>query len=183
MEVVLIGGAILWGLPLPVTAAQILWINLIADSLPAVALAFEPKEKQLMEQPPRQKLSPILDAQLKVAIFTIGLFSALILLVIFALLGGGTVMFVALGLNSLFYVFVCRSLRRPIFEYNPFSNKALTFSVVFGVLALAAAVYLPPLQILLKTQPLGLAEWFFLFILGLANVLAIEIIKFARISI
>lgn len=178
MEVVLIGGAILWGLPLPVTAAQILWINLVTDSFPAIALAFEPKEKQLMEQPPRPKSSPILDKKLKTAIFIIALFSDLILLALFSLLGGGTVMFVALGFNSLFYVFACRSFRRPIFEYNPFGNKALTLAVVLGVLALAAAVYLPPLQILLKTQSLGLAEWFFLFVLGLANVLAIEIAKF-----
>jgi len=72
-EVILIGGAILLGLPLPVTAAQILWVNLIEDSLPAIALAFEPKERRLMSQPPRPKNAPILDSELKFLIFIIGI--------------------------------------------------------------------------------------------------------------
>lgn len=90
--------------------------------------------------------------------------------------------FVALGLNSLFCIFACRSLHQSIFESNPFGNKALTFSVILGILTLAAAVYWPPLQILLKTQPLGLAEWLLLSALGLANVLAIEVAKLIFIA-
>jgi len=90
-------------------------------------------------------------------------------------------MFVALGINSLFYVFACRSLRKPIFRYNPFSNKFLTSSVLFGFVLLGLAIYFHPLQVLLKTHALGITEWLFLFGLGLFNLLAIELTKWAFI--
>jgi len=88
-----------------------------------------------------------------------------------------TVMFIALGIDSLFVVFACRSLRRPIFRYNPFSNKIISLSVFMGMSLILGAIYFPPLQRLLGTQPLGVREWIFLVSLGIFNLLAIEITK------
>lgn len=193
-EIILIGGSILLGLPLPVTAAQILWVNLIEDSLPAVALAFEPKQKELMNEPPRPKNAPVLDLELKVLIFGVGIILNLFLLAVFFWLNKGflhlhyiqTVMFVALGIDTVFISFACRNLRKTVFEYNPFANKVLNFSSLMGLVLLLAAVYLPVFQKFLKTHPLGLAEWLFLLILGIISLLAIEgakwlVIKYNKI--
>jgi len=182
MEVILIGGAILFGLPLPVTAAQILWVNLIEDSLPAIALAFEPKDHQLMNRPPRPKNTPILDAELKFLVFIIGISLNIFLLALFYWLTRGwlhlhyiqTVMFVALGIDTMFIAFACRSLRRSIFQYNPFTNKILNGAVIFGFLLLLAGVYLPGLQKLLGTHSLGWREWIFVLALGIISLLAME---------
>lgn len=182
VEIILIGGSLLLGLPLPVTAKQILWINLAEDTLPSIAFAFEPPQKELMDEPPRLKGAPILDSQLKVLIFIIGIFLSVVLLILSCLLNQGflhlhfiqTVLFVALGMETLFVSFACRSLKKPIFRYNPFSNKVLNFSVILGMALLLLAVYFPPLQALLNTQALGRGEWLFLLVLSFATFLTIE---------
>ncbi|MFQ6003762.1 MAG: cation-translocating P-type ATPase, partial [Candidatus Zixiibacteriota bacterium] len=82
-EVILIGGSLALRLPLPVTAAQILWVNLVEDTLPGIALAFEPEEKEVMDEPPRPRGAPILDLELKTLIFIIGIFTDLVLFALF----------------------------------------------------------------------------------------------------
>jgi len=184
-EIILIGGSILLRLPLPVTAAQILWVNLVEDSLPAIALAFEPEEKEVMNESPRPRGQPILDTELKTLIFIIGILTDVILLVLFYWLLRGflhlhyiqTVMFVALGIDSLFIALACRTFRKPFFKYSLFTNRFLIGSIVLGFLFLGLVVYLPPLQLLLRTHPLGIHEWLFLFGLGLFNFFAIELTK------
>jgi len=188
-EIVLIGGSILLGLPLPLVAAQILWINLIEDTFPAIGLAFEPWEKELMMIPPRLKATSILSLPMKFLIFVVGTFLNFFLLFLFWALNKGflhllspqTVMFVALGINFLFVPFACRSLRKPIFKFNPFSNKVLNVTLIIGLILLILAVYLPPLQLVLKTHPLGINEWLFLLALGFFNFLLIEVSKWAFI--
>ena len=184
-EIILIGGSLFFRLPLPLTAAQILWINLIQDSLPAVALAFEPKEKGLMKDMPRQKEAAIIDLPMKVIIFIIGIITDFFLLGLVIATWRGilpfkfsqTMVFVSLGIISSFIIFACRSLRRPIFRYNPFNNKFLTLTVFLGFFMLFLAVFFPPLQFLLKTHPLGVREWLFLLGIGFFNLLAIELTK------
>jgi len=189
-EIILIGGSIALGLPLPVTAAQILWVNLVEDSLPGIALAFEKEEKEIMSEPPRTKETPILDLELKTLIFAIGILTDLVLLGLFYWLSKGvfhlhyiqTVMFVALGIDSLFIAFSCRSLKKTVFHKNPFENRVLLFSLLVSLLFLVGAVYLPPLQVLLKTHALGTAEWIFLLVLGIFNLMAIETTKLVFIK-
>jgi calcium-translocating P-type ATPase len=189
-EVILIGGSIVLGLPLPVTAAQILWVNLIEDTLPNLALAFEPEEKELMTNPPRSRNEPLLDAEMKVLIFVIGIMTDFVLLGLYLFLLKGvfhlhfirTVVFVCLGIDSLFYVFSCRSLRKTVFQKGIFGNPALVGAAAFGFFSLTAAVYFPFLQRLLRTQALGLAEWTLVVGLGIFNVLAIEAAKWFFIS-
>ncbi|HUV46547.1 MAG TPA: HAD-IC family P-type ATPase, partial [Candidatus Bathyarchaeia archaeon] len=82
-EVILIGGSLLFGLPTPLLPAQILWINLVEDGLPGLALAFEPKDEGLMNEIPRKKGTPILDKEIKILIFIIGLTTDLLLFGIF----------------------------------------------------------------------------------------------------
>jgi Ca2+-transporting ATPase len=150
-EVILVGGSLLLGLPLPVLAAQILWVNLIEDSLPSIALAFEPEEEGLMKEKPRKKTEPILNNEMKVIIFIIGIFTDLLLLGLFYYFWNlyqdinyvRTIIFLGLGSNSLFYVWSCRSLRFSVWHENPFKNKFLNFSVIFGFLMFFTALYVP----------------------------------------
>jgi len=189
-EIILIGGSLLFRLPLPLAAGQILWINLVQDSLPAMALAFEPKEEGLMKERPRKKEAALLDPQMKILIFVIGIITDLFLLGLVIAASKGrlsfrfsqTMIFASLGIISSFTIFACRSLRKPIFKYNFLSNKFLVGSVLLGFFLLGLAVYFPPLQFLLKTHSLGVREWLFLFGIGLFNLLAIELTKWVFIT-
>lgn len=188
-EVILIGGSLVLGLPLPLTAAQILWVNLVEDTLPNIALAFEPEEKEVMDELPRPKNQPILDLEMKTLIFIIGIFTDLVLLVLFWFLLQGlfhlhyiqTVMFVALGIDSLFYVFACRSLRKTLFHEYPFKNRVLNIAVLISFFLLLIAIYFPPLDVFLNTHPLGIYEWLFLIGLGIFELSAIELTKWVFI--
>ena len=182
-EIILIGASLLLGWPLPILAAQILWVNLIEDGLPNVALAFESKEKDLMKQKPQGQEVPLLTKEMKVLIFIIGLLTDLFLLGLFFYLlnySGYTiphirsVIFAGLTIDSLFYVFSCKSLKRNLWHINPFSNKFLITAWLFGFLMLIAALYLSPLQNLLKTVPLTFFDWQIVLGLGLINIALIE---------
>ena len=185
-EVILIGFSLLMGWPLPILAAQILWVNLIEDGLPNIALAFEPKERDLMKRkPPGQKM-PLLNKEMKVLVFIVGFLTDLFLLGLFfyllkysdySLAHIRSVIFAGLAIDSLFYVFSCMSLRRNLWRINPFSNKFLIGAWLFGILMLIVALYLPLFQNLLKTAPLTLFDWRLILGLGLINVILIEATK------
>jgi len=189
-EVVLIGGSLLLGLPLPLLPAQILWVNLLTDGFPNLALAFEPKERDVMRQKPLPLKMPILDKEMKVIIFIIGLVTDLILLGIFYWLWQNytdlayvrTVIFVALGIDSLFYIFSCKSLRRPIWRTNLFSNIYLIEAVLFSFLMLISAVYWPFFQKILRTVPLSGFDWILVISIGVLNIVLIEAVKFYFIN-
>jgi len=184
-ELILIGVSIIAGAPLPVSAVQILWVNLIEDGLPSIALAFEPKEKDLMKQKPQGHDIPLLNREMKVIIFIIGLITDFILLGLFFWLWRmghdimyiRTMIFAGLTIDSLFYVFSCKSLRRNLWHINPFSNKFLVIAWLVGVLMLVLAVYFTPFQILLRTVSLGLNDWLIIFALGAIKLTLIEATK------
>ncbi|WKZ31089.1 MAG: HAD-IC family P-type ATPase [Candidatus Dojkabacteria bacterium] len=184
-ELILVMGAILLQLPLPITALQILWVNLVEDALPALSLAFEPKEGDLLKQPPRSKNEHILDRQmLKIIALFVLIADAMIFLIFYYLHRESvsvelmrTVVFVGVGINSLFYIFACKSLRHTIFSYNPFSNRFMVLSVLIGIGALIVGVQMPIFNLVLGTVPLSLGYWTSLFGLGLLNLLLFEVIK------
>lgn len=184
-EAILIGVSIFAGVPLPITAVQILYINLIEDGFPDMALAFEPKENDLMQQKPQKLNVPLLDKEMRNIIFIIGLITDLILLsVFFFLLRQNyeldylrTMIFAMLAIDSISYVFCCKSLRKNIWQINLFNNKFLLGAWLFGVLALIAAIYFPPLNILLETTPLYLDSWKIIIGMGLINIVLIEFVK------
>jgi Ca2+-transporting ATPase len=190
-EIILIGGSMFisaifnqpWFLPL--TAVQILWINLVEDGLPDLALAFEPKEKDLMKRKPKKQGVPLLTKEMKVIIFAIGLITDLFLLGLFFWLCSHsidilyirTMLFAALAVDSLFYVFSCKSLRRNIWHINLFSNKFLLVAWTVGFTALFAALYIPFLNNLLGTIPLHFHDWWIVIGLGLMELILIETVK------
>jgi len=185
-ETLLIGISIVLGWPLPIAAVQILWVNLIEDGLPSVALAFESKEKDILKRKPEGKKTRLFTNEMKTIIFIIGLLTDLILIgLLWWLLRQGyemvyvrTMIFGGLGINSLFYIFSCKSLRRNIWHINPFSNKFLVLAVLFGFLMLVAGIHLPVLQTLLKTVSLGVTSWLVLLAFGVLNIVLIEAAKY-----
>jgi len=184
-EIILVGTSIFVGAPLPIIAVQILWINLIEDGLPGMALAFEPKEKEIMKQEPASHDVPLLTKEMKFIILIIGLITDLILLGLFFWLwkqGADityirTMIFACLTIDSLFYVFCCKSLRKNLWHINLFSNKFLIGSFIIGIIMLAAAVYVPFLQTLLKTVSLSTYDWSIIFGIGIINLILIEAAK------
>jgi Ca2+-transporting ATPase len=185
-EVILIGVSIFAKLPLPVLAAQILWVNLIEDSLPALGLSFEEKEKDVMKRKPESQKTSILNKEMKVLIFAIGIFTDLLLLGLFVwLLNRGvpiqeirTIIFANLAISSLFYVFSCKNLKKNFWKINIFDNKILLAGWFWGMGMLLLAIYFPPLQDLLKTQPLGFFDWTLITLLGIINLIFIEGTKY-----
>lgn len=184
-EIMLIGLAMIFGLPLPVLAGQILWKNLIESTPPSMALAFEPKEKDVMNRPPENPKLPLLNSEMKTLIFIIGLATNLILFGLFLWLLEAdfpieeirSIMFVGLAIDSFFVIFSCRNLKKNIWQFNPFSNLYITATIAIGFLGLFAALYLPIFQQLLKTFPLDLFDWMILLGFGLLDLALIEITK------
>jgi len=190
-EIILIGISLFFGYPLPVLAGQILWINIIEDGPLSVCLAFEKKEKDIMRQKLQGHDVPLLTQGMKNLIFIIGFFNLLLLLGLFfwLLKYSGyeishirSIIFAGLTIDSIFYVFSCKSLRRNLWHINPFSNKFLLKAWLFGIIMLFAALYVPGLQTLLKTVPLTFFDWTLLLGIGILNIILIEAAKWRFIT-
>jgi len=180
---ILIGGAIVFGVPLPLNALQILWVNFFSDSFPAVAFAFERDGGGLSGKPHRKLL--LFDPLMKFLILIIGLLTSILLFVLYyILLRAGyeetlvrTFIFAAFGSYTLLLAFSIRSLEKSIFAYPPFGNRYLNLGVLLGLILMAAAVYLPPLQSLFGTVALPLGWALGVCGVGIANIALIEIAK------
>lgn len=186
-SVVLVFGSLLMGLPIPITAAQILWINMLTDGFPAAALTIEKSYDDVMKDKPRSKKAPVLDNEMKVLIFIIGVFVDFILLSLFYYLYTSglfsieyirTLIFTSLGIDTLLYVFSCKSLRHSIFTINPFDNKYLNVAVVFGAMMIITALYVPFFRDLFHFEFLGQQEWIIVIALGLIKITLIEFTKY-----
>ncbi len=183
-EFFLIGASIMTGNPLPVTGIQLLWVNLIEDGFPDISLAFEPKEKNLMKRKvnPKDKL---LTKEMKTIILIIALVGDVLHIGLWIWLLNQnysiehirTMIFACLSLDSLLYVFSCKSLRLNLWHIDLFSNKFLLGSVLFGVFTLILSIYNPFLQTFLKTIPLQANDWIIVVVLALIDIILIEFIK------
>jgi Ca2+-transporting ATPase len=173
------------GFPLPLLPAQILWINLVEDGFPGIALTTEQETKGVMEEKPRNPKEPILNRPLKLwmtAIFFItGIAAFLSFFLLWKLTGDlhktRTIIFALMCVDSLIFVHCVRSFKKTIFRKDIFSNRYLVGGVAISAILLICAVYLPPLQKLLATQPLGIAEWLIIFSISLIEILLIEFFK------
>jgi len=190
-ETILVGLSLVFGFPLPMIAVQILWVNIIEDGLPGIALAFEPKEDDIMKQKPIKKKEALLNKEMKVLIFVIGLVTDLFLFGLFSWLWKSsgfdlarirTIIFAALTIDSLLYVFSCKSLRKNLWHIDFLSNKFLNYSWLASCALLLASIYLPFFQVLLKTVPLIASDWIIILGLGIIKLFLIELIKWIFIT-
>lgn len=183
-EMVLIAGALLFQLPLPLLPGQILWINLVADSFPNAALALERGEPDIMRIPPRPRGEPVFNRQMAVLLLLIGLVTDLFLFAMYAwqltikdVAAAQSFMFASVGVASLAYVFSIRSFRRSLLQINPFSNPWLVAAVALSLGLLVLAVHHPWLSSILHVVPLSLSDWGLLAMIGLIKLGVIETAK------
>jgi Ca2+-transporting ATPase len=185
LQVTLILLAVLFGWPLPIATVQILWINLVTDGLPSLALTAEPEDKDVMNRPILKDKKSLLDFEGKFLIATISLVASVGALGVFwwFLQKTGdedlarTVVFTAVGLSTLLYVFSIRSLETSLFLSNPFKNKYLNGAVLVGLVLQLGAIYWPFLNKALHTQALTWSEWKVILLFLVAVISLIEIIK------
>jgi Ca2+-transporting ATPase len=184
--VLVVLAASLLGWEAPLAPIQILWINLITNGLPALALGVEAREPQQMSEPPRPTGGAILSGREYVQMLVVGVVMAISALVAFryelpvGLARARTICFAILAIGPLFHAFNCRSKTRSIFSLGLFSNKALWGATLIGIGLEALTTQVPALHPLFKTGPLdGRAA---LWILGMSLLpLALgELVKLVR---
>lgn len=184
-ELILIGGALIMGIPIPLNALQILWVNFFDDSFPAVALAFEDDAKSLKRSSIHLK-KRLIDPEMRFLILVIGIISSAFLLGLYVYLLRleiplelvQTFIFGSFALYTMFLVFSVKSLKRSIFRYNPFDNLYLVAGVLFGIGLTLIAIYLPAAQGLLGTVSLPLPWLLGVLVVGILNILGVEFGKF-----
>src|SRR3989344_5554788 len=180
-ELLLIGGALVMGLALPLNALQILYVNFFSDSFPAVAFAFE-RDIDGLTYRSRSTKAGLFDPIMRFLILFIGLSTSALLFVLYwLLLRAGfpedlvkTFIFASFGSYTLFLAFSLRSLDKNIFKYPVFSNRYLVIGIGIGLVLVAVAIYVPFMQSLLKTTPLPLHWLLGVALIGLINILAVE---------
>ncbi|WP_078554781.1 calcium-translocating P-type ATPase, SERCA-type [Bacillus alkalicellulosilyticus] len=175
-EILVMLFAMMLGLPLPLVAIQILWINLVTDGLPAMALGLDKAEGDVMKRPPRNPNEGVFARGLAWKIISRGFMIGIVTLVAFIitlqanpddLTTAQTVAFVTLVMAQLIHVFDCRS-EYSVFHRNPFENIYLVFAVLSSIALMLAVIYYPPLQTVFHTVALDMREW--MLVLGMAAI-------------
>ncbi len=182
---VLIGGALLTGLPLPLNPLQILWVNFFTDSFPALSYAFEKEPNALGHKPLKRGKVKLFDPVMKFLILSIGLSTSILLFVIYyVLIRMGydetlvrTFIFAAFGTYTLLMALSVRSLDKSIFSYPLFSNKYLNGGIVAGLALMAVAIYYPGLQTLFDTVALPFKWVMGVVAIDLLTLVLIEVAK------
>ena len=173
----------LLGMPLPLLPLQILWINLVTDGLPGLALTVEPPEKDVMERPPYRPDESVFSRGVARQILIYGLLMGLVSLGVgyyFWSIGNPawqTMVFTTITLSQMGNALVIRSNRESIFHVGLFSNKAMLGAVLLTVVGQLAVVYVPLFQGLFKTVPLTAGELILCLVLSTVVFWAIELEK------
>jgi P-type Ca2+ transporter type 2C len=175
-EILVMLFAMLLALPLPLVPIQILWVNLVTDGLPAMALGLDQPEENVMKRGPRSPNEGVFSRGLGWKVvsrgFLIGLVTLLAFMIVYhndpsQLPYAQTVAFATLVMAQLIHVFDCRS-ERSVLSRNPFGNQYLVWAVLSSLLLMLVAIYYPPLQPIFHTLPIAGKDW--LLILGLSAV-------------
>jgi len=185
-EVLIIFLATLAGSPPPLTAIQLLWLNLLTDGAPALALGMEKGDPDIMEQPPRPMREPIINRPMLVGIIvqTIAI-TAVVLIAYYvgwawhpsnAALAQ-TMAFITLSASELVRAYTARSERASLVRLGVLSNKYMQYAVLLSIVLLLSVVYIPFLQPVFNTVTLGMREWAVVLPLLLVPGIAAEITK------
>lgn len=167
-EILLVFVSILMNLPVPLLPIQLLWLNLVTDSFPALALGVEKGEPDIMSQKPRNPDEPIIDRGMMIGIIlqSISIAAASILAYMWALNRypnsiehARTITFTALITAELLRAYSSRSQKFTLFKIGFFTNKSMVIATTFAFLLMLVVLYIPFMQDIFYTFPLGLLDW------------------------
>ena len=183
-ELLTIFGALFLGMPLPILAAQILWLNLVTDGFLDVGLAMEPNEKGILKNKFHSSKKWLIDKLMAVRIFTMSIPMAIGTLYLFSRLyqndlnKAWTISLTTLAVFQWFNVWNCRSDEKSVFRMNPFANKFLVGATGIVVGLQMLAVYNPFFQKVLRTVPLGGKDWLVIVAIAFSIIVIEELRKF-----
>ncbi len=188
-EILIIFIAMLVGLPLPLTAIQLLVLNLVTDGAPALALGMEKGDPDVMKRPPRPVQEPVINREMQVGILVQSIVKPATVLGAFIIglnwygwVGHGlnvaeTMAFATLAMGELVRAYTSRSERYTVFEVGLFSNKWMQYAVVSSLAIILAIIYVPALDPIFDTAFLGWQDWMVMLPLILAQGVAAELTK------
>ena len=173
-------------LPVPFAPVHLLFINLLTDSLPAIALGFEKGDKDVMKKPPRDRNESIMTKDFLINVGIEGLVIAVTTMTAFMIgyrdnnaLLASTMAFGTLCMGRLFHGFNCKS-DKPVIFNNLFSNKWLIGSFLTGVILMSSVLMIPAFHTALKVQTLSIAQLLIIYALAVADFLIIQMLKWLK---
>lgn len=173
-------------LPVPFAPVHLLFINLLTDSLPAIALGFEKGDKDVMKKPPRDRNESIMTKDFLINVEIEGLVIAVTTMTAFMIgyrdnnaLLASTMAFGTLCMGRLFHGFNCKS-DKPVIFNNLFSNKWLIGSFLTGVILMSSVLMIPAFHTALKVQTLSIAQLLIIYALAAADFLIIQLLKWLK---
>ncbi|MHB1456619.1 MAG: cation-translocating P-type ATPase [Armatimonadota bacterium] len=182
-EIVTVAFAVAVGWPLPLTAVQLLWVNLVTDSAPSLALAVDPPSTDVLSQPPRDPRENVINREtvLRLAIVAPAMAAATLIAFFLgledSLAKAQTMAFLTLSVSQLYNAVNVRSAQKSVFAISPFANKALLYAIVFALALQALPVYVPAFRAAFDTVPLTASDWAVAIGLGSVVLWAEEIRK------
>ncbi|AKB81017.1 Cation-transporting ATPase, E1-E2 family [Methanosarcina barkeri 3] len=185
LVLIVLVGVLAWH-TLPVIAVQILWINLITDGLPPMALSMEAPDRGLMKQKPTKAKEGLVSKRMLIASLGLGtLIAVQSIWVLHNSLSNGvplskiqTLIFTLVVISLMFNAFNWRSERYSVFSLGIFTNKSLIYAVLSTVLLQLVAIYVPIMQIAFQTVPLSLSDWAMIIPLASTTLIAMEFVKY-----
>jgi Ca2+-transporting ATPase len=184
-EVLVLLCAALAGLPMPLLPLQILWLNMVTDTFPALALALEPGDADVMQRPPRDPREALLSREFLASVAIYGAMITAVTLAAFVMYLDGparqaqTIAFMTLAFAQLFHLGNARS-EEPLAGWKHFSNPYALGAVVFSIVLQLLAIYVPPLARVLGVEPLDARSWLIVLSLGVIPAVLGQGIKLAR---
>jgi Ca2+-transporting ATPase len=187
-EILIVFCAMLMGLPIPLRPIHLLWLNLISDGAPALALGMEKGEPDIMQQPPRPPEEPLVNANMTIGIAVVAVVDVIAILLVFHLAMGRypgqieaaqTMAFVTLSVSELLRAFTARSEYRSVFSTGLFSNRWMVGATLVSFLLVLTVVYSPFLQPFFYTVNLTPEDWLLMLPFFFASSAAMELVKTA----
>lgn len=186
-ELMIMLSAGLMGLPLPLITIQILWVNLVTDGLPAIALGVDPPEDDLMKYPPRKPDETVFTTGIKAIILTMSVLMTITLIPLFytygpvfdepELLKARTIVFTSIVMFEVFNTFNCRSERHSILRVGPFKNRYLLVALASSIILQLAVIYIPSLQSSFGTVALNIFDWLIIIGVSATGLIGVEAVK------
>ena len=176
-EVFLISMTSIAGMPLPLMPLQLLWLNLVTDSFPAISLAVDPVEKDIMNKAPRKKTESIFSGGMSQFLIVAAIVATIAEVIIFlwgrqfGIDKARTLVLTLAVMFQMIFLFNCRSENKPFFKVNPLSNIYLFASVIIAILLQLLLIYSPILQPIFATVPLNLTDWAIVLTLSMLGMI------------